>query len=426
MSYSHHKDDEGYLDSIETSLALLEQKNLIRIWSDRNIIPGQSISEKIKDAMNETSIVLFLFSPDFINSEWCCKEWKMAKDSKKSHRVPVIVRDCAWKDYLGEDDVQALPKDGRSIRDFENEGNIDKATQQVYEGVKKITDEIRRSFTGAEEDMTSASAHSIIETSAAHSADKHDNEKSPSLNIQHWSPHDIMRALLFNGDSHLAQANIDIAKAYFESVVIVSECSSNYEIDNMEWQKYIVTAYMSLGIIYTQEWNGAASRRSYKRMLKAIERLEPHDFSLRWEIMRIVAYISIAGSYRLDGNKAAVLREYKRIVRITEEMYVQNPLDEDIKVYLIFAKFSLGNLNLEQDNEQESIKQFQSMSNIAEHWEPQAGNEAPWRFATLVKLYELTSDGKWRMKAIEEGDALIAREELSAEEQALLETLRHR
>ena len=57
-------------------------------------------------------IIVFIFSPDFIASEECMKEWyyaqTLATGAKPLFRIPIIVRNCAWKDILKGDDVKAL------------------------------------------------------------------------------------------------------------------------------------------------------------------------------------------------------------------------------------------------------------------------------------------------------------------------------
>ena len=144
LFYSCARKDAGLRDDMKTSLALLEQKGVLVSWSDEKVLPGQNRSEKTRAAMDDADIFAFLFSPDFIASESCKKEWDYAKSlsekGKFLFRVPIIVRDCAWRDFLGEDDVKVLPDDERPISRYENP---DEAWTQVYEGIKRIVEETR-------------------------------------------------------------------------------------------------------------------------------------------------------------------------------------------------------------------------------------------------------------------------------------------
>ena len=98
--------------------------------------------------MNEADIFVFLFSPDFIASDECMKEWNYAlglsSREKPLFRIPVIVRECSWMDVLSDDDILALPSDGIPVNRF---GDQDVAWKQVYEGIKTVTNELRKTYT---------------------------------------------------------------------------------------------------------------------------------------------------------------------------------------------------------------------------------------------------------------------------------------
>ena len=107
--------------------------------------------------MDESDILVFLFSPDFISSEECMKEWdyaaELASQGKLLFRIPIVVRHCAWLDVLREsgdeeDNVKALPDDGKPVT-----GHVDRdvAWKQVYEGIKSVVSELRSTFTPKQE-----------------------------------------------------------------------------------------------------------------------------------------------------------------------------------------------------------------------------------------------------------------------------------
>ena len=129
---------------MEKALAQLRTDGLLRDWSDLKILPGQSISEKIREKMDGADIFVFLLSPDFITSDECMKEWEYAKqlsaEGKLIFRIPIILRDCSWEDFLGKDDVKALPDDGKPVANFDSE---DTAWLQVYEGIKAVVNQLK-------------------------------------------------------------------------------------------------------------------------------------------------------------------------------------------------------------------------------------------------------------------------------------------
>ena len=144
-SYSHM--DEQYREDMEKSLGLLRSGGLLKEWHDRMILPGQRISKKTKEKMGEADIIVFLLSQSFIDSEACMSEWNYAgqlAEDKELYRIPVILEECAWLDMLGDDDVLALPEDGKPVAAFERQAI---AWQQVYEGIKRVVIELRNTFT---------------------------------------------------------------------------------------------------------------------------------------------------------------------------------------------------------------------------------------------------------------------------------------
>ncbi|MYE54317.1 MAG: toll/interleukin-1 receptor domain-containing protein [Chloroflexi bacterium] len=147
LFYSYSHKDSRYREDMEKSLALLKRNGILSQWSDRSIMPGRSISDEIRLNMEKAQIFVFLLSPDFIASEECMKEWREAKDmaseNRSIFRIPIIVRNCSWKDLLKGDDLKALPEDGEPVFNFLNQ---DEAWEQVYEGVKLVTSELRNTF----------------------------------------------------------------------------------------------------------------------------------------------------------------------------------------------------------------------------------------------------------------------------------------
>ena len=147
LFYSYCHKDARHREAMERSLAPLKREGLLKNWSDQSILPGQSISQNVREEMDRADIMVFLLSRDFIASEPCMKEWQHAKQlaqRKLLFRIPIILGDCAWRDLLAGDDIKALPTDGNPVAEF---ASADTAWQQVYEGVKDVINQLRNTFT---------------------------------------------------------------------------------------------------------------------------------------------------------------------------------------------------------------------------------------------------------------------------------------
>ncbi len=149
LFYSYSHKDQKYREKIEGTLTLLrDQDGILKDWSDQRILPGEPISERIHKEMKKTDIFVFLLSSNFIESAECREEWVRAREIAKERpsviRVPVILADCPWKDFEDMSQFKALPQDGKPIEDFPNQNT---AWQQVYKELKRLVEELRKTFT---------------------------------------------------------------------------------------------------------------------------------------------------------------------------------------------------------------------------------------------------------------------------------------
>ena len=144
LFYSYSHKDDAHQEKMETALDLLKQEGALGSWSDKKILPGQSISAATKRAIQESSIVVFLVSQDFIASDACRDEWELAGKISTVERVPIILSHCAWKDMEEMAELKALPTDGNPICSY---SNPDEAWQEIYEGLRALIEEIRTTFT---------------------------------------------------------------------------------------------------------------------------------------------------------------------------------------------------------------------------------------------------------------------------------------
>ena len=149
LFYSYSHEDTDHREAMRKTLSLLEQRGLLQGWDDTEILPGRRISAATRAKQKKAHISAFLLSSDFIASEECRKEWRFAKqlesEGKLLFRVPIIVRDCPWQDFLADDDIKALPRDGIAITDDRHQP--DSAWMQVYDGIKAIVEELRATHT---------------------------------------------------------------------------------------------------------------------------------------------------------------------------------------------------------------------------------------------------------------------------------------
>jgi uncharacterized protein YjbI with pentapeptide repeats len=115
-SYSHR--DWRLREQLEKHLSILKYQSVVSGWYDRKISAGNEWRGQIDEHLDKAGIILLLISSDFLASEYCYDiEMKRAMrrhEQREALVVPVILRDCLWKESpFGK--LQALPKDGKPV-----------------------------------------------------------------------------------------------------------------------------------------------------------------------------------------------------------------------------------------------------------------------------------------------------------------------
>lgn len=107
---------------LERHLKLLELEGSIKLWSDKEILPGEHWDDAIKRQLAVADLFLMLVSVDFFNSDYIQrKEFKTALrrlESGDSLAIPIIVRPCLWKKNTVINSMQVLPPEGRAVTDW--------------------------------------------------------------------------------------------------------------------------------------------------------------------------------------------------------------------------------------------------------------------------------------------------------------------
>ena len=138
VSYSHSDNDD--LKTFLNHLAPMESNELISIWVDKKVNPGENFQIKINQSLDDADIVCLLISSNFLSSDACLEEKTKAiklLNKRNIHVVPIILSACGWKDDSEISKLLALPNDGVPVSSF---SNPDSAWHDVYEGLKLVID----------------------------------------------------------------------------------------------------------------------------------------------------------------------------------------------------------------------------------------------------------------------------------------------
>ena len=144
LFYSYSHKDEALRNELADHLFPLQRAELIEVWHDREMLPGDTVDEEIARKLRSADLVLVLVSPSFIQSEYCW-DIELAKAIKRHERgearvVPVVLRPCQWQ-LTPLKDLLVMPTDGRAVTDWPNRDN---AFNDVAKGIARLATAMRQ------------------------------------------------------------------------------------------------------------------------------------------------------------------------------------------------------------------------------------------------------------------------------------------
>jgi TIR domain len=130
------------MDELQTFLKPYLRKKTIDIWTDKDIVAGQQWNDLIKTKLNESEIILFLVSPDFLASDYINDtEIKSAIENNKIITIPVIIRPIRME-LLQINYLQVIPTGAKPVSDWPSRDNAwNDVLNELEEVFKKINKE---------------------------------------------------------------------------------------------------------------------------------------------------------------------------------------------------------------------------------------------------------------------------------------------
>lgn len=127
ISYSHQ--DQEVVEKIATYLV----KENIHIWIDKwELNYGDSLIQRIQEALTESSVLLIMLSKASVESEWCKKELSAGLirelEEKRVVTIPVLLETCSIPIFLRE----------KYFADFRTD--FDKSIKKLQDSLSKYVD----------------------------------------------------------------------------------------------------------------------------------------------------------------------------------------------------------------------------------------------------------------------------------------------
>jgi len=154
ISYSFK--DVIFKSELEKYLSPLKHV-LIDIWEDKVLLSDHLWYNEIFENINNSDVVIFLVSPDFINSEFCYSQEMYSAVNKSMNGslliIPILLRRCDFTNTpFGN--IQFLPTNGIPINEFKNKeeaySSISINIKKLLEGHLNESNEIRKKINSIE------------------------------------------------------------------------------------------------------------------------------------------------------------------------------------------------------------------------------------------------------------------------------------
>lgn len=129
------------MDELQTFLKPYLRNKTIDLWTDKDIVAGQEWNDLIKAKLNESEIILFLVSPDFLASDYINDtEIMNALKNNKIITIPVIIRPIRMA-LLQINYKQAIPTGAKPVSDWPSRdnawNNVLSALEEVFKEINK-------------------------------------------------------------------------------------------------------------------------------------------------------------------------------------------------------------------------------------------------------------------------------------------------
>ena len=140
--FSYSEVDSDLRDKLETHLAILKRKGVIRGWHEGEIGAGEEWDREAREQLEKAKMILLLISADFLASDFCY-EAQMRRAIQRHERgdarvIPVILDACDWEPApFGK--LKALPSGGRPVTSWTNQSE---AFADIARGIRKEVEQL--------------------------------------------------------------------------------------------------------------------------------------------------------------------------------------------------------------------------------------------------------------------------------------------
>lgn len=147
---SYAEEDHEYCDLFKKHLSEPVRKQVLTLWSQYDIAPGEKVEDEVSFHLQQASLILLLLSPDYLANDACYQQLQQSIEigEQEPERVCIILlRPCAWRDIwttiVHKDYFRFLPYSGRTISHWSIPDRDDIA-QEIVGEIAKLAEKRQR------------------------------------------------------------------------------------------------------------------------------------------------------------------------------------------------------------------------------------------------------------------------------------------
>jgi hypothetical protein len=137
--FSYSERNRELRDKLETHLASLRRKGVIRGWHEGEIGAGEERDKVLIEHLETAKVILLLISADFLASDFCydveMQKAILRHEQGEARVIPIILDACDW-DWEGAPfrKLVPLPSNGRPVTSWANQSE---AFTDIAKGIRK-------------------------------------------------------------------------------------------------------------------------------------------------------------------------------------------------------------------------------------------------------------------------------------------------
>lgn len=136
-SYSHK--DRELKENLSRHLSpLMISDNIVVLWSDDHLLPGEEFDPRIKDELDRSNVILLLISANYFSSHYCWHVEAMRAferhESTQATVVPILIKDVAWESTT----INKLTVLPRNLKPITSWANQDEAFKNVVVELSRV------------------------------------------------------------------------------------------------------------------------------------------------------------------------------------------------------------------------------------------------------------------------------------------------